>query len=493
MDLKLTGRRLAAALVALGATAATAQAHELGATAQPVGKLKPGQHRFWEDAFRTTSGTRYGTGPAPTLACGAAAADTQVTCLDYTLDVASGADRLRVALDHGLTGIDFLGENAYTLELHAPDGTFRTAAYTDFSDTAVPSDVRPLIGDEETGEEVAGAVQFARRGSAEAFVRAPDAGRWLVRVVGSSVIVPEAIRLRAKLEVLEAPLPGTELLPDLRMAPPFELKLSTSNCDLDATPYDTVRSELPTYGDAPGHCVRYSTGPENIGDGPLDLDFSVAEPGSLATDRPNPAGTVVQQVHRAGTTPAARPGAGRWEYHDEHQHSHYKAMAVITSYKVDDPVTGAVTEITPGRKDGWCTSPMNIAAWRRFAPGRPGDAPHNCGAPLGNNPSSATGGGSLGLEAGWADIYVYGTPGMSIRLGAEAEGRYLLRAEANPERAIRESRTANNVSYTYFEVKDGQLTVLERGYGEGPWDAKRELADDLHSGARSPAFPRWPA
>lgn len=417
-----------------------------GAAASEVPVLEPGDSVFWEGP-EVTSGpqarptdevfceglassypgcavTLYGSRPG---ALGVAAVGfathmgtpscEAAECIDFPLDVAAGGTTLRAAVDHPST------RDAFGIELWH-DGHF------------VASAQHPMPN-------------FL---SAEAYAPSPTAGRWTIRVVLHDVI-GSTFRVRAKLEGEPKTRSGL-LLPNIRIVPPFELGFS--GCQATEMVETAIK------------CLRFTTGPANIGVGPLDL--YVEEPGTLG-------GANYQRLHYADGTTVARV-AGRYAWHAPHGHYHHVGTASWSLWSAD-AVARTMRLVEDSDKKGFCMGDALIADWSSFDQDKQFTNAGSCTG-VGDGPLGVT----VGLTAGWADVYPSATEGNYIEFGFNPDGDYVLRAEIDPVGSILESNESDNESYTYFRVRDGKIqSVLERGFGEGPFDPARVVATDVRRGA----------
>lgn len=379
------------------------------------------------------------------------------TCLDYRLVVPPGGERLRVALDSN-GDIDLAEGEQFGMQLFDPDGREVDSVHS------VPDVYH----------------------SAELFAEDPAPGTWTARVV--PVAAHDApLRLRVKLEGPPAdpepdPSAGgdpTELLPNLRMTPPFEFTLQTPAVlgsygflGLDFAP---LRGVTPTRGCLPvellsyaaRRCLRYSAGPENVGPGRLVLEF--VPPDGLPL-----AGPSVQRIDRSDGSTVERP-AGDYEYHLVHTHFHHRAFGDSDLLRVVDPASGQLEPAGEGPKVGACMGDLRIVNWEAFDNQPEEEAESTCGPAVANDPTTE---GQTGLSRGWADIYYYSQEGQYVEFGDNADGLYVLRVRANDGDVIHETTTGDNVSYALVEIRGDDVSVLERGYGRDPWDPQKEVVAD---------------
>ena len=400
-----------------------------------VGKLQVGQPQFWDgepvSGSAVNSATPLAPGSAGTASC------ALVPCFDYTLMLEGGADRLRVALDQRNLC------NVFHLELIDPDGHVVATGTTDATEYAAPSDLRAYGALYGEFNKLTAACGY----SVELYAKQPAAGRWKVRAIASRVTETD-FRMRAKLERERADhRPVHEVLPDMVSTPPFEFTFAAP------VPSDSpgCRPEEVRNYDAK-RCLRFSIGPQNRGEGALDLRYQSAQ----GVTEP---GTVRQRIHRSDGTVSRERDAGQFLYHKEHGHYHYGGFGRLELYRLD---AEGMHKVSDGPKIGACTGPYGIAEWHSFANDVRGSAPHDCAA------VSPAQGAAIGLEPGWTDIYTSGLEGNYVEFGDQPDGRYVVVVGTDTKDEIVESDETNNASYAVIDVAGDQITVVERGFGDGP-------------------------
>jgi diguanylate cyclase (GGDEF)-like protein len=208
--------------------------------------LHPGDTVFWAGAFVADGAVRSD-----------ALCDIAGPCFEYPLEVRSGGARLRVAID-----------------TPSREDTFRV-------DVVDPSGA------------VAASTSNGNQFNAEAFVVAPVAGSWSVRVVPTAV-EDATFRMRAKLESVVPVAPGgrVALLPNLQVVPPYEFGFAApvtpngsyppdaANPPASAAGHDlyscTQDEAAPVEAGGAGavDCLRLTSGPMNVGPGPFDMRFT---------------------------------------------------------------------------------------------------------------------------------------------------------------------------------------------------------------------------
>lgn len=373
-------------------------------------------------------------------------------CISYDIEVLEAGGTLRLAMDHPDN------HNMMGVSLYDPSGD---------------------------------RVKIAGNGySAE--VRAADAvvGTWRAVVIPYRV-QNEFFRMRAFLEPAPEPEVGDvaprPLLPDLRVSPPF--KLTFKGPVAPPNPQGTYNSEWFVTGSnaVPScradetedfkavECLRFSVGPESVGDGPLRLRF---EPLEGLVDE----GTTYQIVNWSDGSTTERP-AGTFQYHKEHGHYHHQALQNLHLHKVVDPKRGVMLPAGEGPKQGMCMGPSAIARWGSFENDKASSVTSDCSM------VTAPGGAHMGLARGWTDIYDWFLYGNFVEFGDNEDGLYVVNTTTDPKNTIEETDETNNTAYAYFRVATGpegrEIKVIERGYGTSPWDRNNEIAGDI----RPPVLP----
>lgn len=357
---------------------------------------------------------------------------------EFRIDVLEPAARLRVAMERPS------GYGAeMSLTLVGPDGVPHATADSPVRDAAQ---------------------QISGFHSVEAFVEDPMVGEWLARVTTRTDTASAPFRMRAALESApRVPRQARRLLPNLRVTPPFELTFA--NPDTSST-----NGCLPEERDSRGArvCLRFSAGPMNVGDGPLDLLY--AEVGAMEGD-------IVQRIHWSDGRVEEVPG-GTYHYHFEHKHYHHDSIGGNELLRVEPD--GSLTQVSSTPKTGYCMGDYFIADWRSFrneAARTVDEQARSCGltGPLGAN---------LGLATGWGDVYGWSTPGNYVEFDGAGDGEYVVRMASNDDGDIVESDRTDDISYTHFTVTGygtptgPTIEVLERGIGLGPTDPTKVVVDD---------------
>lgn len=438
---------------------ATAQAHQnqmdaAGAKADtaPAHLLSLDSSTYWD-----------GGSIATTRVPSAAMCGRMGPCPSWPLDLVAGARRLRVGLDTPSRS------DSFVIELLDPQGALIASA------------------------------ENANQFNTEAFVIDPAPGTWTVRVRPSNVS-NASFRMRAKLESsLPEDLPHDEarkpLLPNLRTVPPYEFGFIAPANPLNGVyPPDTINPPLTVLGISPlsctademapvilgggaaRHCLRFTSGPMNLGPGIYDMRFRMLEDLLAGTAHLQPtellsrvvAGPMDQVIYYSDGSTETRQ-AGTYSFHPVHAHFHDDYVLSFQLYKVVDG-SGALERVGVGTKSGFCPADQLFADWSRFDQGyaKPGGD-----QPLGNCTSPID--GVLGLSVGWGDVYRWQRPGMYVEFDGQVNGRYVVRSLVDEFDHVIEANETDNVSYAYIEVEGDEIRILERGWGHDPWDDGKVL------------------
>jgi hypothetical protein len=302
--------------------------------------------------------------------------------------------------------------------------------------------------------------------SAEAFVLRAKPGIYTITAQNSSAS-DAVIRLRAKLEEPKEPTGKGPLLPNLRIAPPYELTLTGAPWYFlfgapgqapSCFPEETAQALVT-------RCLRFSFGPENAGDGPLELIYAApADEGGRSV--------MYQQITHADGS-KTRHEAGTYEYHAAHAHYHHPLIAGQQLFKVTDPDTGTLEEAGTAKKTGFCMHDYTLVDWKRFYQDPIGSVASSCG--VADVPIRDL---TMGLSTGWNDVYPYNLEGNYIDFDEGTDGLYVIRAFSDRSGEIQETDETDNISYAYFEVTGDEIELLERGYGTDPWDPNKRIVND---------------
>lgn len=466
----------------------------------PVGSLSVGRALFWDGEYVDTE-----TGEG---AC----------TYEYELQVGDG-DRLRVALNvfhdyradrKNNEGVHPDAASGRDFELQVLDangnGISRTTDESGYS-TEVFLCFNRSPGDRCLPREFAATKFKFEDDHGEALERSSP-GPWTIRVSQAGDVLGWKFRLRAKLEkapTAEATAPLTQpQLPNLKAIPPFELTF----CE-PVVAFGFAAGREPFCGPASDGLtpqeqadagadrgLRFSAGPENTGEGALDLRQHRDDPRNTPDSRiayqrlysPDADGDTYAEPAECSSN-SFDCEAGKLEFHQDHGHWHYEGFFLYELFLVADPSLPLnkrrLTSSTPGSKVGFCPSDDGLADWGRFFQERRYrwelDRFDREGEPLPqclsmNNPM-------MGLSSGWGDFYEWqrveqfvpfpvtdSSSNLESAHPKPAPGFYLLRATVDPAGQIRESNEKDNASFAYFEVPadGGPIRIIERDYGTDP-------------------------
>ena len=424
---------------------------------RPTGpiSLGVGDSRFW-------LGGQIDSGDLPDSSL----CDVVAPCPTFELRLAGGGDRLRVAYDTPSR------TNSFELELTGPNG--------------------------ET-TKVDGSNVF----DAEAFVAKPAAGTWRVRVIPQGVSYA-FFRMRAKLEgpAPAKPAQKVPLLPDLRADPPYELGFVAPANPLNAAyPPDTVNPPLSAAGEAPASCtademapadvggggahdcLRLTSGPMNVGDGPFLKVFHFATDaanGGLSADGAFIRGPAYQDILWSDGSITQRR-AGTYSFHTTHAHFHDDGILTYELFKV---VGDELIPAGKGTKSGFCPADQLMGQWRSFTQDPAGD--YGSGdAPTGSCYGAADN-GLLSLTRGWGDVYRWQRPGQYVEWTGNGDGYYVVRTTVDKSNTTLETNENDNASYAYIRVTGRSIDLLERGWGEGPFDPHKVVFTGFGPASQDP-------
>lgn len=395
-------------------------------------------------------------------------------CWEYPIQIDPKDDpwRLRVAI-----GITF----------DSPD---HVRAYADPDAEASP--FRLVVTDPDgqvRRADLAGLAGIGPRYHRELWWEHPAPGTWTLRVVPLAAR-DIGFRLRAALE--PEPDPPREsglLMPDLRSVPPFELGFTTPTISYGpgvrspsaplACMAEEVEEAVTGGREPPRACLRLSLGVENVGLGPLL--FHHDDCGLVGTCIEN---TLTQHAYETDPQATSPPywrhdadwehdaGEGRW--HRTHRHLHYEGMYAATLFRIvrtHGAKPPRLEALGDGRKVGFAPSEEWLADWDHFSQ---------------QDSECCYQNHDISLAPGWGDIYEWNRSGNVVdfpvdALGRPEPGEYLIGGRVDPEGRIAESDEGNNASYVHFRVGQPDdptaVRVLERGYGDHPWDPKRRPRD----------------
>lgn len=419
----------------------------------------------------------------------------------YAVTVREEAPALRVSLDLVVDGfrewaddrtLGALGSR-FVLEIERDDDPTRSASARMTAGYSVEAVVRDVV----PGSYTVRARPVDRADYEAARVR-HDRGTSSTRM-----------RFRAGLESSRgAPPPEGELLPNLRILPPFELgfpvSTKTYGPGVAVAPGRAPSCMAEEYEEQAWHsaadaaangdhepevgtrCLRFSAGLENTGDGPLvvhqpDWPDDADSPGWWTPEHKGdfPAYQRVLTVTdgRAEYRDRELGSAGRTRWHATHGHFHYENAYGYTLFSGTGSRSQPVEQIGRAQKRGFNPGDEKLVDWERFD-----QCPTLAGTTAGRTAQcSYTWFDAIAvLGKGWADIYEWNRSGQYALFPADAAGRalpghYVLVGTADPDGVIDETDETDNTSYAWFEVTADDVVLLERGYGEGPHDPRRRV------------------
>lgn len=303
--------------------------------------------------------------------------------------------------------------------------------------------------------------------------------------------------------------PQGELLPNLRILPPFELgfpvSTKTYGPGIAAAPGSVPSCMAEEYEEQAWHsaadaaangdhepevgtrCLRFSAGLENTGDGPLvvhqpDWPDDADSPGWWTPERKGDFPAYQRVLTVTGREPEYRDrelgSAGHTRWHATHGHFHYENAYGYTLFSGNGSQSQPLKQIGRAQKRGFNPGDEKLVGWERFD-----QCPTLAGTTEGRTAQcSYTWFDAIAvLGKGWADIYEWNRSGQYALFPADPAGRalpghYVLVGTADPDGLIDETDESDNTSYAWFEVTADEVVLLERGYGEGPHDPRRQVA-----------------
>lgn len=417
--------------------------------------------------------------------------DTSNACenCEFKLITSGGAARLRIALDllldYASSDVrvhpDAGAGRAFRVEIIDAQGNQVLAASSNYS-----AELFLCFNTTEFCKPWRGPAGYSDESPYAKSLATSSEGAWTIRVV------PEdssgwQFRMRAKLEGPIAPPSASEQLPNLRAIPPFELTFYEPQVSIG---FHTAHTPVPGNGCtadeeaelAPQHtgdinyvnnvrCMRFSAGPENVGPG----DFEVR--GSALSIDGSGNFVAYQRTYNGDRTLARDRAVGALEYHTTHNHWHYKLFSyelfeVVRQHPTKTSKKIKLSERTPGKKVGFCPSDERLADWNnhfqdsrdRWRLDRREEGEPGCLSPA--NPM-------MGLSSGWGDLYEWARIEQMVEFPANADGSvrdgvYFLRSTVDSGNRIFESNENDNSSYVLFRVANGQIEIVQRGYGMEP-------------------------
>ncbi len=337
----------------------------------------------------------------------------------------------------------------------------------------------------------------------ELFVADPKAGEYRIRVVPKGA-TNAFFRMRAKLESAPAKEAGArELLPNLKAVPPFEFGFAAPANPLNgAYPPDTVNPPASVAGtdlvscapdetapEAAGgqgatDCLRLTTGPLNVGDGPFVKKFFFAQ--DLAAGKADPVtlrGPSEQVVYHADGTTTTRP-SGTYSFHRTHAHFHDEGILTYEGFRVVGGPDGTV--LAPagvGTKSGFCPADQLFGQWRSFKQAPTGEFSEGdtvAGSCFSPND------GTFSLSKGWGDIYRWQRPGQFVEWAGNPDGYYVIRATVDKGDLTKETDETDNSSYAFIRVVGRRVELIERGQGLSHLDPRKEVFTGFGPASQDP-------
>lgn len=394
-------------------------------------------------------------------------------CFRYDFQVTEPGE-LRVAVDASNRG------DCFGFELSDPTGYSRT----------FPTSC-PVLGGSATDDGTGLRAFHAYTIERVLELSSQDVGVWQLRVVAGDVS-DWAFRVRAGLDVGEDE--PDVLTPNLRPWLPSEFGFAapaspTSGYAMDHENPAGPGLESCTSSEEHEHCLRFSSGLTNIGNGPLFISFDTES------------NTGTQYVFRRDETRGFYTDnlengaydtydAGTAGFHEFHGHRHINDMVLYELFEVTDTQRGKMDpkgkhlmEATNGEKEGYCSIDHGFGDWMSF---------YQDGWLSAHKQLIGDCAGALALSTGWGDMYRWQRQGQYVPYDQVAEpdgtmrpGLYVVRVTIDPEGRVVETNEKDNVGYALIEVvEDGgrtQVTICERGIGPHPWSPH----------ARAQAEPFW--
>jgi hypothetical protein len=378
-------------------------------------------------------------------------------CFTYPLSLTGTGARLRIAIDTPSR------EDSFLVELIDPDGA------------------------------VAASAQNSNQFNEEAFVADPAPGAWSVRVIPKGA-TRALFRLRAKLEA-ELPTPPAgkvALLPNLKTVPPYEFGfVAPANPANGLYPPDTANPPADVLGVHPlsctvdemapkeaggfeaQRCLRLTSGPINVGEGPYDMRFTFVDDIAAGKGTIQPEGGTIQRgpifqaLHFSDGSLELRE-AGTYSLHVTHAHFHDDNVLTYDLYRVTDSSAGVLEPAGGGTKSGFCPADQLFGEWYSFDQEPSGTFGEGDSASGGNCFSPTD--GFIGLTVGWGDIYRWQRPGQYVEFGSNGDGLYVVQSTVDKQQETLETNEHDNASYALIRVVGERVDLLERGQGLSPWD-----------------------
>ena len=277
-------------------------------------------------------------------------------------------------------------------------------------------------------------------------LRSPADGRYEVRViaVGSTSTTYEGLLQ------LEGRKKGAgALLPDLSPKKPTDLRVVApmQEAEREAVPYRDAQhfscyvSENEETGAE--RCLRFTSVVKNVGIGSLHMRLGEQD------------NTVFQSIFRADGSKRTRR-AGTYELHAGHEHFHLVDFTLFSLQQVD-PQSGAPLsdQVRGTHKTGFCLIDGLLLAWGRRDTG----ARTYAWPCTGRTEDKSE---SMGLSAGWGDVYIWSLPDQYVDLTNAEDGVYRLTTTLDPSGRWREADDQNNTKTIYLRIIGDDVEVIPR-------------------------------
>ena len=227
---------------------------------------------------------------------------------------------------------------------------------------------------------------------------------------------------------------GTDLLPDLAMAPIGNIQIQ---------PGGQVAGETTTAQDT---LLRFSTTIVNVGDGHFEI--TGRRPNSTTTDM-----TTTQRIYdSAGGFRDRSTDASFFYSGDGHNHWHVRDLEDYELFRTDGSVAAR-----EGQKMGFCFyDNVEYGA-------QPGTERYGPGCSNGQPNLLAV---TMGLQRGWGDLYFHNTNGQYINITGLPDGDYRLLVDADRSNRFLEKNESNNSTYADLRIAGNTVQVL--AYGPSP-------------------------
>ncbi len=252
----------------------------------------------------------------------------------------------------------------------------------------------------------------------------------------------------AEIEFKPKTTPLRQVLPDLQFRAPRNARFATPSMPIfepDPPPGSTCFT-TESVEDGARLCLRFDQVIANVGEGPLEVREAIPK------DPSNTALNAFQRIYSTDGSFVQRP-AGDFEFHEEHQHYHYKSFAVSALWASDS--TGKKLGTTPvrsTRKVSFCIADIEM---NRF--GQPGIGPRTYFAPDCLFPQASDDNFDyliVGMTNGWTDVYDWFLPGQYVEVTGVSDGFYLLESCADPDSKLVETAENNNCIDTLIRLSN---------------------------------------